>query len=540
MNALKPQIPRRRPRVSKAMGRACWFAMFTAVGIVLTGYLIINGTRPPVSPFSWDSWLGWWRQDPRSAASLLVPSTLAVFGTLATLYSLFFSDTRTALLAKIDFAIRAVIAQTRAESDLTRHELAELKAMVAGILAHQTQGALENTDEDLDRLQRGSRATIRSDPDVARLISRGQIGEGLALLRDRANSAESTLAKAEKKRAKARKKVNKAKRIAGDRWRRLGELSYCVDVALALEAYSRAAALDPCDFWNHLYLARLLDLTGRYEESEREAWIALELTPSSAFAPVALNAIGDARCSRGDLEGGLEAFNYAVKIARDAAVKHTSDTNLMRGISISLCRIGNVYQRRGNLTLARSSLEEAKTIAEKLSREQPSHVQRRRELCVAIVYLSDITVAGNDFRGALALLDQAQELIQQDFADNPSDVLARLGRFLILDRMGNTLLRSGNAAKARTAYEEARIVVQDLASSDPANIERNVDFAAALGKLGLVAEAQGNTTLACQLYTQSRDVCFPVSAIAPDHRRLKGVTSVAIESIGRVCPPEPI
>jgi hypothetical protein len=79
-------------RIWSAVKSTIIFLILLVLGFALSIYLVINGARPPVDPLSLQSWANWWRQDPRSAASLSIASLMAAFGFFGTFFQLFISD----------------------------------------------------------------------------------------------------------------------------------------------------------------------------------------------------------------------------------------------------------------------------------------------------------------------------------------------------------------------------------------------------------------------------------------------------------------
>jgi len=193
-------------------------------------------------------------------------------------------------------------------------------------------------------------------------IAQGVVAEGdtrlqqaLDLLKANkiADATQLLNAVAEDKTARAGQETARAekdRKEAAFAYRNLGAIAGLADPKRALEAYEKAAELDP-DNVVSLYWAGAIqidhgDLTKAQARLERV--LTLAKTDDQAFYKYgALVGLGNIKNRRGDLSGARKSYNDVLAIAERLAKTDPGNVRWQRDLAVSYDRIGDVQMAQG-------------------------------------------------------------------------------------------------------------------------------------------------------------------------------------------------
>jgi Flp pilus assembly protein TadD len=162
------------------------------------------------------------------------------------------------------------------------------------------------------------------------------------------------------------------------------------DLAAAAEMFRQAIAADASYPPPHFALARVLRLTGRFDEADRELWTAIDL------------GVGDPPEALTRVAGEYRLMGHADRagaVLAEASKRYPGDARIWLDL-------GTLAGEQGDLTLARQCLERAVALA-------PADPIAHRNLAMACLGLGDRTAARRAFAEALRLDPRNAEVRQQ-------------------------------------------------------------------------------------------------------------------------------
>ena len=247
-----------------------------------------------------------------------------------------------------------------------RRELADTQRTLDGVTVERQQlvQELESRDErykaELAEFRR-SVMSLAATPSPERRAALERYAEG-----DRIGAfpilEELTRIEAEARRKAAEKLAN---RESAREYRELAALAADMKdrgektTTDVLHIWATAAALDPEDFWNWVYLARLYGESGDTEKAMEAARKAKEVAPDDREASVGTSELGKVQAAAGDLAGARKSFEDSYEIRRRLSAANPSSAAAQRDVSVSLERLGDVQVAAGDLAGARKSFEDS-------------------------------------------------------------------------------------------------------------------------------------------------------------------------------------
>lgn len=134
-----------------------------------------------------------------------------------------------------------------------------------------------------------------------------------------------------------------------------------------LALWDQSAALDPSDFWTHIYRARLARTLNRLDAALSAARAASDATTDRRERTAATDEIGDVLIARNDLEGALTNYREGLELRRALYAADRSNAERARDVAVSLQRTGMVSHLMGDNRIARRDWEEALQIVDRLN-----------------------------------------------------------------------------------------------------------------------------------------------------------------------------
>lgn len=251
-----------------------------------------------------------------------------------------------------------------------------------------------------------------------------------------------------------------------------------------LATWEEAAALDPADFWQWTYIARLRDEAGDLAGATQAARSAREKARSERETAVALGGIGNLATKQGKLAEAGAAYEESLTIARALLAANPGSTEARRDVSISLDRIGNVAVAQGKLAEAAAAYGESLTMRRALLTANPSSAEARRDVSISLDRIGKIAVVQGKLTEAAPAYGESLTMRRALLSTNPSSAEARRAVSVSLDQIGDVMVAQGKLTEAAAAYEESLTIRRALLTTNPSSAEARRDVIVSLKKLG--------------------------------------------------------
>jgi tetratricopeptide (TPR) repeat protein len=246
-----------------------------------------------------------------------------------------------------------------------------------------------------------------------------RLQQALSLLKENKTAEASQLLKAvaEEKAAHAEQagtQAEKDRKEAAIAFRNLGAIAGLAEPKRALEAYEKAAALDPDDieslFWAGYIQLGYGDLAKAQTRLEHVLKLA-EIDERSFYKFWPLIGLGDIKQQRGELTWALKFYNDGVAIVERLATSDPGNAGCQRDLSVSYEKVGGVQVAQGNLAGALNSYSDGLAIRDRLAKSDPGNAGWQRDLSVSYAKLANAHRQSRDRAKALAALRQGHEII---------------------------------------------------------------------------------------------------------------------------------
>jgi tetratricopeptide (TPR) repeat protein/pimeloyl-ACP methyl ester carboxylesterase len=195
---------------------------------------------------------------------------------------------------------------------------------------------------------------------------------------------------------------------AATAFRNLGAIAGLADPKRALDAYQKAAELDPDDMNSIFWVGWMQLERGNLQEAEARFRRVLLATKTNNWADYwARISLGDIRIARGNLADALKSYRDGLSIAERLAQADPGNAGWQRDLSVSFERVGDVLVAQGNLAEALKSFRGGLAIRERLAQADPGNAGWQRNLSVSFDRVGDVLVA----QGNLPVSSSQQQLM---------------------------------------------------------------------------------------------------------------------------------
>jgi tetratricopeptide (TPR) repeat protein len=164
------------------------------------------------------------------------------------------------------------------------------------------------------------------------------------------------------------------------------------------------------------------------------------------------------RLDGGDRAGAIDAYEEGLSITRRQAAADPSNARLIRDLSVSLDRLGEVRLAGGDWAAALAAFEESLGIARKLAAGDPRNTEWQRDMSVSLDNVGDAKRAGNDTTGARAAYEESLAIRRKLVGADPSSPRWQVVLAVSLYKLSAVV----DPARARTLLQEALAIVEKL------------------------------------------------------------------------------
>jgi tetratricopeptide (TPR) repeat protein len=456
-----------------------------------------------------------------------------------------------------------------------------------------TELLLERNPSAGPGVQQAVGAAVQS---IAQGASEGdpRLQQALGLLKENkvAEASQLLSAVAEDKTAHAEQAATQAekdRKEAAIAYRNLGAIAGLRDPKRALEAYEKAALLDPDDieslFWvgylqiDHgdlnkaqTRLERVLKLAEASDQAHYKYWACIglgDLWQRRGDLNAALNSysdglaiidglvksdpgnaewqrdlsvgyerVGDVQLAQGDLKAALKSYSDSLAIGERLTKADPGNAGWQRDLSVSYNKVGDVEEAQGDLKAALKSYSDSLAIRERLAKSDPGNAGWQRDLSVSYNKMGDVLVAQSDLTAALKSCRESLAIAERLAKWDPSNAEWRRDLSVSYNKMGNALLAQGDLAGALKAFSNGLAIREGLAKSDPGNAGWQRDLSVSYNKVGDVLAAQGNLTPALKSYREGLAIAERLASSDPGNAEWQRDLSAPYEKIGDVLVTE--
>ena len=250
---------------------------------------------------------------------------------------------------------------------------------------------------------------------------------------------------------------------------------------------------------------------------------ALALDPQ---LPEANLLLGQARLSRGDLDGAEQAFRRELAVATQAG-----DGLVEASAHLGL---GDCDQARGLGHQALLHLQRAHQLADARLGGKGENPQGRQVLAVALVKLGDSLLALGQRSDALANYGQALRLREAMAAQSAHDPRAQRDWASSLERVAEVHLDRRDAAAALPLCRRSLAIREELVRRDPSRLPWRSDLAIGHIQLGRALQAGGDRSAALESFRQGRSLLETLVVIDGAHSHWQRELACTHNRIGEV------
>jgi len=304
-------------------------------------------------------------------------------------------------------------------------------------------------------------------------------------------------------------------------WRQLGALSLVDGSRDAMAAYARAVDLAPESAEGHMQLGVLQLRSGRLEAAEQSFQRQIALSHSPELAVLRYRGrtmLGDVYAARHETGPALAAYRAAQAEleALRSACPPEEQRALMRDLSVTLDRIGDILQDQGQHDEALVVYGQGLTIAEQLARADGHHnLDLYHDLSVSHERIGDLLEKRGDLAGAYRHFKKSLALTRALVKRTPENRMWTWDLSTSYERLADVLHAQGHRAQALRTYRRGLAIAEGLvagSSMSEATFQR--DLAVSYHKIGSLEAVRGNASEARELLEKGRAIIAQLDRIA--------------------------
>ena len=153
-----------------------------------------------------------------------------------------------------------------------------------------------------------------------------------------------------------------------------------------MDAYGKAAALDPEDWEALWYLGRLQKRAG-YLHAAKKSYESLLARKESIEDPSYIHwcyfLLGDVEAALGNRSTALDHYERGQALVQALAARDPNNAGWQRDLSVSYDRVGDISAARGDRDGALKAFNDGLEIAKALAARDPNNAEWQRDLSVS-------------------------------------------------------------------------------------------------------------------------------------------------------------
>jgi tetratricopeptide (TPR) repeat protein len=289
------------------------------------------------------------------------------------------------------------------------------------------------------------------------LLEKGAIQAAAPLFRDVAEAKMTEALVSGKEAAKA--------------WRHLGAIAGFGDPKTALEAYEKAAQLDPDDAATFMWLGRLLLQSGHLDQAQEAAQKALsQARDDDQEAKYWANfVLGDIALERGRGGAAKQFYHRAQNNILKQCAADPQNLTWQRDLAVSYERIGDRYAAQGKPDEAEKAHNEALTITKRLTDADPQNLTWQRDLAVSYNRIGTLYAAQGKPDEAEKAFHQALTITKRLTKADPQNLTWQRDLAFSYSQIGDRYAAQGKPKKAEANLRAANECWAKIADMDQSN-----------------------------------------------------------------------
>jgi len=431
----------------------------------------------------------------------------------------------------------------QAHEERRDRDLAETKALVQRlIVASKTEGGPGIEKPVNDAVAAAAAGAARGDDRLQRaldLLKAGKVEDAVPLFRTVAEEKERTARSSAQEAAEKERTAKARAQEAAAAYRNLGAITAIGDPKRALDAFTKAAELDPHDTESVFWIAELHNDRGDRVEAERGFRRVLSAATSDDEAPAAFWAhigLGDIHVAHGDLDRALAEYGTARILAERLAKADPTDVVWQHALSAAYNRVGDVLlsEKKKDLPAALKSFRAGLAPAERIAKANPANAVLQRELAVSKQKIGDVLLAQGHLSEALKAYRDVLALAEKRAKNEPANALWQKDLAEADEQVGDVLAAQHNWPEALKVFHNSLAIREQYIKADPANAEWQSGLAGAYGKIGDVLAAQDNLSEALTDFRDGLAIIEPLAHRDPANDEWQSDLAAAYGKIGDV------
>ncbi len=317
--------------------------------------------------------------------------------------------------------------------------------------------------------------------------------------------------------------ADKTARIAADSkaaaaaYRNLGAIAGLRDPKRALDAYVKAAELDPSDVESLFWAGYLEADRGELADAKRRLLRVMAQTVGQDWYQFwGYTRLGDIAMQQGDRAGALKSYQGGLSVAEGQAYADPGNAEWQRELAVPYERVGDVLVAQGDRAGALKSYRDSLAIRERLAQADRGNAEWQRDLSVSYDKVGDVLVAQGDRAGALKFYRDGLVIAEQLAQTDRGNAEWQRDLATSYERVGDVLVAQGDRAGGLNYYRDSLAIRERLARADPGNAQWQMDL------------LRGNWRLA----EQGSDTKRRLALIIDGLRKLKAADKLTAEQIG--------
>jgi len=279
---------------------------------------------------------------------------------------------------------------------------------------------------------------------------------------------------------------------------------------------------------------RLALLQGVVQALERLAASDLGNAALLRDLSVSYEKVGEVLMAQGDLDGAQRAYQATLEIMEVLARSDPGNAASQRDLSVSHEKVGDVLMAQGDLAGAQHSYRASLEIADRLATFDHNNAVWQRDLSVSHQRMGEVLVALGDLAGALQECRTDLALMQGLAASHPDNAGLQRDLAVSHNKVGEVLKAQGDLAGAQSAYMASLLIRQRLAALDPGNAGRQRDVSVGHERLGGVLETRGDLAGALQACQAALTIRGSLTASDPNNAGWQRDLAVSHNKMGAV------
>ncbi len=246
---------------------------------------------------------------------------------------------------------------------------------------------------------------------------------------------------------------------------------------------------------------------------------------------IAGESVGDAQIELGKLDHAGAAYDAALQVTKDLALRRPDDPGVLRDLGFGWGKVGDYHQKRGDTLAAILAFDESRNAFESQYLVDPTSRVAQRDFSVALSKQGNMLFATGDLAGAESVYRASLELVRNGMtAETP--VFQERDESVLLNKLGTTQMQLERQADALTSYSASLAVARNIQGAAPDSRQARRDLSIALKYVADVHLATGEHEQARELLNECLQIREELIASDPSSYTAQTDLAFVLERLG--------